>query len=67
VTEGNGAFRLGLTSVGDFHIYVVADQGGSQTDLLRDPNFLKAHEQDFAPVHIMEDRNAPLVLRLPAR
>jgi hypothetical protein len=66
-TDGNGAFRLGLTSVGDFHIYVVADQGSSETDLLRDPNYLKAHEQDFAPVHIMEDRNAPLVLRLPAR
>lgn len=67
VTDGNGAFRLGLTSVGDFHVYVVADQGASQTDLLRDPNYLKAHEQDFAPVHIVEGRNAPLVLRLPAR
>jgi protocatechuate 3,4-dioxygenase beta subunit len=67
VTDGNGAFRLGLTSVGDFHIYVVTGQGGSQTDLLRDPNYLKAHEQDFAPVHIVEGRNAPLVLRLPAR
>jgi hypothetical protein len=66
-TDDNGAFRLGLTSVGDFHIYVVTDQGGSQTDLLRDPDFLKAHERDFAPVHIVEGRNAPLVLRLPAR
>ena len=66
-TDGDGAFRLGLPSVGDFHIYVVADQGGNQTDLLRDPDFLKAHERDFAPVHIVEGRNAPLVLRLPAR
>ena len=67
VTDGDGAFRLGVTSVGDFHIYVVANQGPSETDLLRDPDFLKAHEQDFAPVHIVEGRNAPLVLRLPAR
>jgi hypothetical protein len=66
-TNGDGTFRLGLTSVGDFHVYVVVDQGGSQTDLLRDPDFLKAHEHDFAPVHIVEGRNAPLVLRLPAR
>jgi hypothetical protein len=66
-TDGNGAFRLALLSVGDFHIYVVTDQGASQTDLLRDPDFLKAHERDFAPVHIVEGRNAPLVLRLPAR
>jgi hypothetical protein len=67
VTDGAGAFRLGLTSVGDFHVYVVAGQGPSETDLLRDPDFLKAHEQDFAPVHIVEGRNTPLVLRLPAR
>ena len=67
VTDGDGAFRLGVTSVGDFHVYVVTDQGGSQTDLLQDPDFRKAHELDFAPVHIVEGRNAPLVLRLPAR
>jgi protocatechuate 3,4-dioxygenase beta subunit len=66
-TNGDGAFRLGLPSVGDFHIYVVVDQGANQTDLLRDPDFLKAHDHDFAPVHIVEGRNAPLVLRLPAR
>jgi protocatechuate 3,4-dioxygenase beta subunit len=66
-TDGDGAFRLGVTSVGDFHIYVVTNQGPSETDLLRDPDFLKAHEQDFAPVRIVEGRNAPLVLRLPAR
>jgi hypothetical protein len=56
-----------VSSVGDFHVYVLTDQGGSQTDLLRDPDFLKAHERDFAPVHVVEGRNAPLVLRLPAR
>ena len=66
-TDGDGAFRLDVTSVGDFHIYVVTDQGPNQTDLLGDPDFLKAHEQDFAPVRIVEGRNAPLVLRLPAR
>ena len=66
-TDGDGAFRLAVSSVGDFHVYVVTDQGGSQTDLLRDPDFLKAHERDFAPVHVVEGRNAPLILRLPAR
>jgi hypothetical protein len=65
LTGVDGVFQLHPPSGGDFRIYVVADE--NQAGSLSDPDYLKAHEKDFAPLRIVEGQNPPLTLRLPAR
>ncbi len=62
-TDEHGAFRSFSPMAGEFHVFVLRDP--SQTDLIRDPEFVAAHEHDFPPVRLIDGPNPPLVLRMP--
>ncbi len=56
----NGAFELAVRP-GEYHVYILGSQLiGSP---LTDPDYFKAHENDFPPVHVVLGENPPIVLR----
>jgi hypothetical protein len=62
-TDLAGKFTSSLAFTGDYRVYVLSDD--SQFDLLEDPEYLKAHQGDFPPVHLVAERNnPPLTIRL---
>ncbi len=58
----NGAFKANYIIPGDYRIYLLAR--GLQADVT-DPEYVKAHENDFPPLHAVAGSNPPLVLRIP--
>jgi hypothetical protein len=75
-TEGNihamalsdtaGNYALGAVALGEYRVYVVTGQGQARS--LDDPDYLKAHAEDFPVARVVDENNATEVaLRLPAR
>jgi hypothetical protein len=62
-TDAEGGFECSLPLGGEYRIYAVGD--ASQMQSLFDPDYLKAHENDFPAVRLADGQNAPLTLRLP--
>jgi hypothetical protein len=56
----NGMFELAVRP-GEYHVYILSDQPVG--DPLTDPDYFKAHENDFPPVHVVLGENPPIVLR----
>lgn len=61
----DGSFTASIFSVGEHRVYVV--QTPEEMEMLRDPEYLRAHENDFPPVKIVEGANPPLTLRMSAQ
>ncbi len=60
----DGTFTSSPTLPGEYRIYVVPDY--AHRDLMEDPDYLKAHENDFPPLRVAAGANPPLTLRVPA-
>ena len=60
-TKEDGSFTANFRTTGEHRIFVLTSP--DERESLRDPLFLQAHENDFAPVRISEGANAPLILR----
>jgi len=63
VTQALGSFGTAFHRAGEYRIYVLPDQ--NQWQLLSDPDYLKAHENDFPPVRIVDGENPSIMLRMP--
>ena len=63
-TNSDGTFTSSPMLTGDYRVYVLPDNG--HWDLMQDPDYLKAHENDFPLLHVAAGVNPPLTLRVPA-
>jgi len=61
MSNADGTFTASPLLPGDYRVYVLPDM-----DLAQDPDYLKAHENDFPPLHVVAGANPPLTLRVPA-
>jgi hypothetical protein len=61
---GDGYFSL-VVPIGNYRAYAIA--AADPIELLLDPEYLNAHEQDFPPVRVAAGANPTLTLTLPAR
>ncbi len=64
VSGSDGTFESSPLLPGDYRVYVLPDY--AHMDLAQDPNYLKAHENDFPVLHVAAGVNPPLTLRAPA-
>jgi len=63
-TGSDGTFTSSPMLSGDYRVYVLPDS--DHQDLMEDPDYLKAHENDFPPLRVAAGVNPPLTLRAPA-
>ncbi|HXN50238.1 MAG TPA: carboxypeptidase-like regulatory domain-containing protein, partial [Bryobacteraceae bacterium] len=64
MSNSDGTFTSSPLLPGDYRVYVLPDY--AHMDLAQDPDYLKAHENDFPPLHVAAGVNPPLTLRVPA-
>jgi hypothetical protein len=60
ITLPGGEFSVQAPEPGVYHVYVVDDV--ALQCLIQDPQYLKAHVNDYPPVTIVQGQNPPLVL-----
>jgi hypothetical protein len=60
----DGTFKSWPMLAGDYRVYVAPDY--NHWDLMEDPDYLKAHENDFPLLRVDAGANPPLTLRVPA-
>jgi hypothetical protein len=63
-TGSEGVFICSPILPGDYRVYVLPDP--DHWELTQDPDYLKAHENDFPPVRVNAGANPSLTLHVPA-
>jgi protocatechuate 3,4-dioxygenase beta subunit len=60
-TAADGSFTVALSGTGTYNVYAPGQVDAVDTD------YRQAHQNDFPPLHVVEGRNRPIALRLPAQ
>jgi len=60
-TAEDGTFKVALYGAGTYNVYVPGPNDGVDAD------YRQAHQNDFPPLRVVDGRNAPVALRLPAQ
>jgi hypothetical protein len=62
-SDSDGAIILDSAPAGDYHVYLPQERGG----YFDDPDYRKAHANDFPLVHLAAGNNPPVTLRLKSQ